>query len=213
MIWGSRVLVARMTSSPVTAAVASRGANRPFAGLIDEPAELLDGHDRVDTSAKGRQNSSRVEEGIKRLDRRSTLNRDVTQREFVVEGELTESVVQRRFEESAALLSQWRRAHVDTSRRTGLVVRKSRDEIPEFGERPDRRCVERSHTVKGHALHERAPVEFVVSRERVVADVQPDVAEEFGPGLHAMTRFATRPKRPHGRCARSLKNVSPPSVV
>ena len=51
-----------------------------------------------------------------------------------------------------------------------------------------------------------------MSRECVIAYVQTDVAEEFRPGLHAMTRFATSPNRPQGRFARSLKNVSPPSV-
>src|SRR5664280_59 len=62
--------------------------------LIDESAKLLDRDDRVDAAAKGREYSKRIEEGVKRLNRSTTFNRYLTEREFIVEGELTETVVQ-----------------------------------------------------------------------------------------------------------------------
>ena len=137
---------------------------------------------------------------------------DVIEGQLVAIGELTEPVVYRRREKSLARRAQCRETDVHPSGCSGLVVRKSGHEIPQFGDRANARPLKRVDPLKGDNLDKLATVEFVGSAERRLFDLQADVAKEVrarGLSLHSWRLSCYGSSRDEGEAAAgALRSVA-----
>ena len=145
-----------------------------------EVRELAERHDRIDPPTEGDQHPRGVEVGFVGVRGTAAVDADVLERKIVAKGELPEAVVQGGVKEREPLVAHRGLGQIDVARRARLVVRQSRQQVPQFADPDEGGSTQRGHAVERDLLAEVPTVEFVVSGEGVVADLEARVAKHVG---------------------------------
>ena len=142
--------------------------------------ERLDRDHRVDAAAEGDEDAGGVEGRSIAVGLASALDEDVVERQLVAEGELAETLSQRRLEEGAAARTHRDLAEVHPTRGPGLVVGEARQEVPELGHGHQRGAAQSVDPLEDDLLAEVSPVELVVPSQGGVRHLETTEAEPVG---------------------------------